>query len=345
LDAPPVQYVKTSDGVNLAVTQTGAGDALVYVPFCFNHCGLVWTSPLFRKAFGHLSEGFRLVQYDSRGQGMSDRGLPDTLCFEDFVQDLQAVIDGLKLDRVVFLAHLQFAKTAMRYAVRHPERVKALVLWNAFSRLSSGSVSGSGEALASHNWEFLVEATVRTAFPQDAPEAQWAITGQSITQDDFIKLLRVLNGEDMEADLARIQMPTLVLATKSSAWTFATEEASKHLAASIPGARLTVYDDLGGGIYTLDDGTPPAVQAIRAFVAGLGDEAHPPRAGGTDMGLSQRELEVLRLVAAGQSNAQIAEGLVISPRTVDRHVANILSKTGAANRTQAAAHAREYGLT
>ena len=91
MDAPPIQYVRTSDGVNLAVTQTGAGHVLVLLPFCLNHCQLVWTSPLFRKSFQHLSDGFRLVQYDSRCHGMSDRDLPDTLSFDDFVRDLETV--------------------------------------------------------------------------------------------------------------------------------------------------------------------------------------------------------------------------------------------------------------
>jgi DNA-binding CsgD family transcriptional regulator len=60
--------------------------------------------------------------------------------------------------------------------------------------------------------------------------------------------------------------------------------------------------------------------------------------------LSQRELEVLRLIAAGRSNPQIAEELVISLNTVQRHVSNILAKTGAANRTEAALYARDKGL-
>jgi DNA-binding NarL/FixJ family response regulator len=61
-------------------------------------------------------------------------------------------------------------------------------------------------------------------------------------------------------------------------------------------------------------------------------------------GLSSRESEVLRLVAAGQSNKQIADELVISLNTARKHVANILDKTGTANRTEAAGYARDHGL-
>ena len=60
--------------------------------------------------------------------------------------------------------------------------------------------------------------------------------------------------------------------------------------------------------------------------------------------LSERELEVLRLLAAGRSNQQIADELVISLNTVQRHVSNILAKTGAVNRTEAAGYARDNRL-
>jgi DNA-binding NarL/FixJ family response regulator len=61
-------------------------------------------------------------------------------------------------------------------------------------------------------------------------------------------------------------------------------------------------------------------------------------------GLSAREVEVLRLVAAGRSNQQIADELVISLNTVIHHVSNIFAKTNAANRTEAASFATRYGL-
>jgi DNA-binding NarL/FixJ family response regulator len=60
--------------------------------------------------------------------------------------------------------------------------------------------------------------------------------------------------------------------------------------------------------------------------------------------LSTREIEVLRLLAAGRSNQQIADELVISLNTVRRHVSNVFDKTGAANRAQATAYAKDHGI-
>jgi DNA-binding CsgD family transcriptional regulator len=83
---------------------------------------------------------------------------------------------------------------------------------------------------------------------------------------------------------------------------------------------------------------------VGARLAAVGGAAMQPPAPAYPDGLSGREVEVLRLVAAGRSNAQIAEELVLSPHTVVRHVSNIMTKTGSLNRTGAAAYAREHDL-
>jgi NarL family two-component system response regulator LiaR len=90
-----------------------------------------------------------------------------------------------------------------------------------------------------------------------------------------------------------------------------------------------------------------AIAAIEHFLASV-----PATSGGEERAsgqvpdhLSQRELEILRLVASGRSNQQIADELVISLNTVRRHVSNVFDKTGVANRTEASVYAREHGQT
>ena len=77
---------------------------------------------------------------------------------------------------------------------------------------------------------------------------------------------------------------------------------------------------------------------VRAF------ESDVPAALGLVDSLSRRELEVLRLLAAGKPNQQIADELVVALNTVKRHVTHILEKLGATNRTEATARARHLGL-
>jgi DNA-binding CsgD family transcriptional regulator len=85
-------------------------------------------------------------------------------------------------------------------------------------------------------------------------------------------------------------------------------------------------------------------------IHGLGERAGALRAAAAPAapawpaGLTGREVEVLRLIAAGRSNRAIAQALFISPNTVLHHVSNIFAKTGVANRAEAAAYATRHGL-
>ena len=87
----------------------------------------------------------------------------------------------------------------------------------------------------------------------------------------------------------------------------------------------------------------PLVQKVEQLKGKRNETATPSLA--SLAGLTQREIEVLRLIAAGKSNPEIGGELVISVRTVANHVANILNKTGTSNRVEAATYATRHGLT
>jgi DNA-binding NarL/FixJ family response regulator len=111
-----------------------------------------------------------------------------------------------------------------------------------------------------------------------------------------------------------------------------------RVAALIPDARFLLID----GDYVFGD-AHQGMAAIDSFLSGL--TLLPPAPQADNSALSFREREVLRLLAAGRSNQQIADALVISHRTVLHHVTNILTKTGCSNRTEAAAYAHRHGLS
>jgi DNA-binding CsgD family transcriptional regulator len=142
---------------------------------------------------------------------------------------------------------------------------------------------------------------------------------------------------DVSELLTQVRVPTLVLHARNDA--IIPFEWGRELAASVPGSLFVPLE--GKNHYLLEH--EPAwgvfLSEVRGFLAtsGRGGRANP-------RGLSPREAEVLRLVAAGKSNRQIAEELSISINTADRHVSNILTKIWASNRAEAASFAVRSGI-
>jgi DNA-binding CsgD family transcriptional regulator len=147
---------------------------------------------------------------------------------------------------------------------------------------------------------------------------------------------------DVSGLLGRVQAPTLVMHRRDDGvFSF---ERGRELAAGIPHARFLPLDGWQHALYQGED--QDVLRAVTAYLeepaiaARFTEQAEPS----SPDGLSEREVRVLRLVAAGKSNREIADWLVISPHTVIRHVSNIFDKIGVANRTEAATYAARHGL-
>jgi len=149
--------------------------------------------------------------------------------------------------------------------------------------------------------------------------------------------MRIAQKIDLGSDLPRVTTPTLVLHPRDRMLPI---EESMKVAAAIPNARLVVH----GGTNTRGDPVV-GIEAIEDFLASLpAPEESPAVKGVLPDGLSEREAKVLRLIARGRSNPQIALELVISVNTVQNHVSSILAKAGLANRAKAASYAQHRGL-
>jgi DNA-binding CsgD family transcriptional regulator len=287
--------------------------------------------------FEALAARFRLVHFDGRGQGLSSRNLGSDHVGEHYWRDLDAVVDRLGLDRFVLLARNQFCQVAAGYAAENPGRVEALVLANPATDLYGGF-----EGLMRDRWDVYTETIARlTNFPTD-PEGIAANFREAVNQGDHIKLVQALRVMEMMVNAPRIEVPTLVIASSTSP--LSSRGIAERLAALVRGAQLVSVDDPAGssGFFSAAGETPPAVIAIERFLtSSVIGENLGALSGGI---LSAREVEVLRLVAAGKSNAQIADELVISQNTVIRHVSNIFAKTGAANRAEATSYAHRHGI-
>ena len=127
-----IRYCTTSDGVRLAYATVGNGPPLVKASNWLTHLDFEWGSPIWRHWYAALSPHHRLVRYDERGNGMSQRDVPD-VSFDTWVRDLETVVDAAGLDRFPLLGISRGGSIAIAYAVKHPERVTHLVLYGAFA--------------------------------------------------------------------------------------------------------------------------------------------------------------------------------------------------------------------
>src|SRR5215468_10007970 len=132
---PPqqIRFCTARDGTRLAYATIGTGPPLVKAANWLSHLDYDWESPVWRHWLFELSRRFRLVRYDERGCGLSDRDVP-RFSFDDWVQDLETVVDAAGLDRFPLLGISQGGPVAVAYAVRHPERVSQLVLLGSFAQ-------------------------------------------------------------------------------------------------------------------------------------------------------------------------------------------------------------------
>jgi pimeloyl-ACP methyl ester carboxylesterase/DNA-binding CsgD family transcriptional regulator len=340
MEPPPVQYARTSDGRNIAYAVTGTGPPLVFLPLGLNHIQLAWQQD--GRISGWLqvlSQRFRLVQYDGRATGMSERGLDDTHCLEDLDRDLEAVMDQLGLRDAVLLGYFYSGHVAIRYALKHPERVRALVLVSCSPSIGAWPLD-SLRRMAEQNWDAMLYNWVPgSATPEDRAR-YLAFFKETRTQADWLIAAGVFSTSNVELEASQVHTPTLVMHPRDFLW-LRTEESAK-LASRIPNARFQLIP----GELPLGDATE-GVLVIERFLQDV--ESEQPVVSSSPFEepshrLSAREVEVLSLIASGRSNQQIADALVISLNTVNRHVSNIFVKIGAANRAEAAAYAARHGL-
>jgi pimeloyl-ACP methyl ester carboxylesterase/DNA-binding CsgD family transcriptional regulator len=337
MNEAPVQFVRTSDGYDIAYSASGQGEPVVFLPVGITHLQLVRRHDR-RLAdwIQRMEECFRLVCYDSRGQGMSTRQLPPDHTISDLERDLEAVVDRLNLRRFVLVGYFYSAHVAVRYAVKHPERVKALVLISASLSMSAWPLDGM-ISIAERNWEGFLHAWVPASF--SAAERQELVDYFKRAREakDWLVSARAFSASDITSELESLKLPTLVLHPRDFLWL--PPEESVRLAASIKDARYTLLD----GQLPLGD-PEQTVAAITGFLSEV-EFASELRdsdtgAGGEGFeGLSARQRDVLRCIAEGRTTREIAEALVLSERTVERHIADIYTRIGARNRSEATAYA------
>jgi len=349
---PLVAYTRTSDAVNIAYAAEGSGPGFVLMPGVpFSDFVAEWQIPVLRRAYLGLADRLRIVQYDGRGTGHSQR-VVDDLSLDGMLLDLEAVVDADGLDRFALFGFYHSALHAIAYAARHPERVSRLVLFGGALR-GWEPMSGPGTqallSLIDRDWDTFAESVAHAwlGWPDDAEgrlAAAWFRTAS--TPDVASRVLREASAVDVTRDAAAVRCETLVLHRRDA--TVIPLELSERLVEAIPRAELRVLDGSSAALFF--EGTDDVVHQLVRFVAGASEAGRPARLarGSTTTtgaaGLTARELEVLRLLAAGQSNAEIAGDLGLSVNTIERHVGNVYRKIDARGRADATAWAIRRGV-
>lgn len=342
---PPITYARSRDGVTLAVTASGTGPALVEVPWVpFSNVSVAAQNPLLRAFHEELGRRLEVVQYDGRGTGHSQRDVTD-LSLDAMLADLDVVVDLTGRAKVHLLGQYTSVPHVLAYAARHPGRVERIAVFAGAARGWRAMSAGETQALLSlmeKDWDLFAESAAHRWMGWSAGEAGRAVAEalrDAVSPHIARATLQAASATDVTGELPAVQSPTLVL--HRTGMSQIPVDVARDLARDLPRGRLALLPGSQPALF-VDDPTGVARMLGDFFCDGavpdetaLGSDRPP----GATSGLSRREVEVLELLAAGESNAEIARRLGVSPHTVERHVANIYRKIDARGRADATAYA------
>jgi pimeloyl-ACP methyl ester carboxylesterase/DNA-binding CsgD family transcriptional regulator len=359
----PVRYARADDGVTVAYSTIGEGPVtVVFVMPMVSQLEVAWEEPAVEQFLSRFASCARVVLFDRRGAGLSDQATDDGLGLQTLGLDIKAVLDRTDTEQAVLFGVTLGCPIAVHFAHAYPDRVQARVLAGGFAMLTrlrgydfaadptqvdtwateTASAWGSGAGLTAaapgmrgnsryRDWAARLER--HTSSP-GAVEAlcRWAAT------------------IDVRPLLPDLLVPTLVIHRKDDRLLPATD--SRYLAEHIPDA---VYAELPGSEHTLFLGDQRVtVGVVTDFLDGAvtggalrsalrrADRRDAGASGWDSLTLSERE--VVRLIASGLTNKQVATRLSMSPHTVDGRLRRVFAKLGLNTRAELTAeYARVNG--
>lgn len=342
----PVQYAATDDGVTIAYCTVGDGPVtLVFLSPMTSHLELLWEEPALASFIRRLATCTRVVIFDRRGTGLSDRSTAsgDRLSLKALATDTKAVLDAVGTEEAVLLGVTFGCMIAIQFTIDYPNRTSALILAGGFAKLNKvedydfvanpESVDiwadrnarewGSGTLLASRSPGMADNAVFR----------EWAARMERNTCSPgmIAAMCRAVANFDVRDLLGEISVPTLVLhRSEDNAIPLAD---GRFLADGIDGAEFV---ELPGDNHTIIVGDQrAAIDSMISFLdrhvadGALKAYRRAERKDRTAFGwegLTPAEREIALLVASGLTNADIASRLGISRFTVDGRLRRIFSK-------------------
>jgi len=352
-----IRFCTAPDGVTMAYATSGKGPPVVWVANWLTHLDIDWKGPLWSHWFREFTRHHTLVRFDQRGTGLSDRNV-DELTMDAWVRDLETIVDDAGLEQFPLLGFCQGGAIALTYAVRHPERVSHLVLFDSYGRGDLVDGIPPRQQKAAKALTGMIEAgwgredtdVFRRVFsglliPEGSEKDHlWLaeLQRQTTSPPMAARLWEAYNQIDVEELAKQVSTPTIVFHVIGDK--VVPFEDGRRLASLIPGAKFV---PLKGENHILLEEEP----AWELFLGELGSFIGIPEPK-TDQKVSQkafpeltpREFEVLELISKGHKNSEIAGELYISPKTVRNHITRIFSKLHVDSRGKAIVLAREAGL-
>jgi pimeloyl-ACP methyl ester carboxylesterase/DNA-binding CsgD family transcriptional regulator len=351
-----IRFCTSSDGVKLAYAVSGEGPPLVMSATWLTHLEHQWHSLAWRPWLDAFSPNHKLLRYDSRGCGLSDRGADD-LSFEAWVRDFECVVEAASFRKFSLLATCQGGPIAIEYAARHPERVSHLILYGTYARgrlrwsnlpneIEKGRVlldlTQLGWGQENHAflqvWATAFQPGGTLAYLHSWCDQQRAAT----TAATAARLLRIGWNVDVSQAARKIKCPVLVVHAERDAVVPIGE--GRLLAGLVPNCRFIQLDSENHMPLADEPAWPRLIDELRRFLA---EPAAAPAADGRVLPLDEltpRERAVLEGIAGGLDNTEIAASLGLSQKTIRNHITRVFDKIGVEHRYQAIVQAREAGL-
>jgi pimeloyl-ACP methyl ester carboxylesterase len=282
-EAPPTRYARSRD-VNIAYQVLGEGRIdLVFVMGWVSHLEYFWTEPSFARFLRRLASFCRLILFDKRGTGLSDRVPPDALpTLEQRMDDVRAVLDAAGSQRAAVCGVSEGGAMSALFAATYPERTSALVMIGSYARRLRDATYPWGPTDAQRE-EFLAEISEQWGGPvgleERAPSMAsdpafrrwWASYLRNAASPSAAVALTRMNSEaDIRTVLPAIRVPTLVVHRSDDRCLLVDE--GRYLAGRIPGARFV---EVPGADHLPFVGDQDAIlDEVEEFVTGV---RHTPR--------------------------------------------------------------------
>jgi pimeloyl-ACP methyl ester carboxylesterase/DNA-binding winged helix-turn-helix (wHTH) protein len=279
-DRQVVRFCRAGDGTRIAYATVGSGPPLLKAANWMSHLDLEWTTPVWSHWLNGLARDRQLVRYDERGCGMSDWEVP-SFSFDDWVDDLETVVDAVGLDRFPLLGVSQGGAVALAYAARHPQRVSRLVLAGAYARgrlVRARDQAERDEAaldlnLARVGWAHqdpsFLGVFAAQFLPDGTPEELEEFIGfqrRTTSPANGVRFLEEFARIDVSHIAHRVRCPTLILHCRDDLRVPFSQ--ASELATLIPDSQLVLLDSRNHLLTAAEPAWPEFLARIDAFLTG-----------------------------------------------------------------------------